>query len=282
MPTSAQSLIAKKQYLHATRTLVDGAQLANGPLGPIEGLSDLRTDLQQRTHLLYTRLIDEVHKHVYQLSTAETLSNFHRHGSTRNSHLGAASAAAAASPFQRNGVRRSAERAAANQKMRKVLADLSSQAAGYDIRNSELIENTDLLDADASFFIIVECLAQLQRMPDALDAIRAQIAGELGQLVQKTAAHINAVRPALVATELTQLQHPLLELIELVHSQFKQVAASHALLLKHFLSASQRHAAADVRPYAIAEYWEQAQLVVSVQIEEPVWRFRLCINYLYL
>lgn len=260
MPTAAQALIAKKQYLHATRTLVDGARLANGPLGPIEGLSDLRADLQQRSQLLYTRLIEELHKHVYQLSTAETLSNFHRHGSTRNSNF---SQTSAPSPFQRNGVRRSAERAAANQKMRRVLAELSAQGAAYDIRNSELIENTDLLDADASFFIIVECFAQLQRMPDAVEAVRQQIDGELRQVVQKTSAHILAVRPALVNTELTHVQHPLLELVGLVHAQFKLVAAAHALLLKHFLSAGQRHGVPDVRPYGLAAFWEQAQTVVS-------------------
>lgn len=269
MPAAAQTLIAKKQYLHATRTLVDGVRLANGPLGPIEGLSDLRTDLQQRSQLLYQRLIEELHKHVYQLSTAETLSNFHRHGSTRNSNFSQTSGSGGggggngASPFQRTGVRRSAERAAANQKMRRVLAELSSQGAAYDVRNSDLIENTDLLDADASFFIIVECMAQLQRMPDAVEAVRQQIDGELRQVVQKTSAHILAVRPALVNTELTHVQHPLLELIGLVHAQFKLVAAAHALLLKHFLSASQRHAVADVRPYGLAAFWEQAQTVVS-------------------
>lgn len=72
-----------------------------------------------------------------------------------------------------------------------------------------------------------------------------------------------AIRPNLVATELTHLQHPLLELLELLHSQFKIVAASHALLQKHFLSASQRHAVADVKLYSNTDFWAQAQSVVS-------------------
>lgn len=265
VPAAAQALITQKQYMHATRTLVDGQRLASGPLGPIEGLADLRTDLQQRTQLLYGRLIEELHKHVYQLSTAETLSNFHRHGSTRNSNFSTGSGNATSS-FQRNGIRRSAERAAANQRMRQILADLTSSSSAADIRAAEMIENTDLLDADASFFIIVECFAQLQRMPDAVAAIRAQIATELHQVVHRTGAHLMAVRRTLVATELTQLQHPLLELVGLVHAQFKLVAAAHALLLKHFLSASQRHAVGEVRAYAMADYWEQAQTVVSAVI----------------
>lgn len=82
-------------------------------------------------------------------------------------------------------------------------------------------------------------------------------------MVSKTTQHIVAVRPTLVATELTQLQHPLLELLELVYTQFKLIAAAHSLLLKHYLSAAQRHSVTDVRPYDINDYWTQAQAVVS-------------------
>lgn len=82
-------------------------------------------------------------------------------------------------------------------------------------------------------------------------------------MVNRTSAHILAIRKNLVATELTHLQHQLLELLELLHTQFKIVAASHALLLKHFLSATQRHVVADVKFYTTADLWTQAQIVVS-------------------
>lgn len=173
--STVQAFMNKKQYLHATKALNDGVQLANGPLSPIEGLSDLRLDLGQRSKQLYGKLIDELNKHIYQMSTAETLSNFHRHGSTRNSNFANLSATASAtvgghlSPFQRSGVRRSAERVAANQKMRKVLVEMTAQGNNFDLQKSDLVEDTDLLDEDASFFIIVECFAQLKRLPDALE-----------------------------------------------------------------------------------------------------------------
>lgn len=168
MPLQVQMFTTKKQYLHATKTLIKGLEMATGPLSPVEGLSDLRTDLQQRVKQLYTKLIDELHKHLYQLSTVETLTNFHRHGSTRNSNFNTPSASSiAASPFQRNGMRRSAERAEANQKMRKILFELSQ--GGFDLSKTELIEDTDLLDSDASFFIIVECFSLLKRVPESME-----------------------------------------------------------------------------------------------------------------
>lgn len=150
--------------------LNEGVQLANGPLSPIEGLSDVRQDLKLRGNQLFAKLIEEVNKHIYQMSTAETLSNFHRHGSTRNSNV-ATGGGRPSSPFQRNGVRRSAERAAANQKMRKVLVELTAQGNAFDLKKSEFVENMDLMDEDASFFIIVECFAQLKRLPEALEVV---------------------------------------------------------------------------------------------------------------
>lgn len=80
----------------------------------------------------------------------------------------------------------------------------------------------------------------------------------------KTTQHILIIRPTLVTTELTQLQHPLLELLELVYAQFKLIASAHGLLLKHYLSAAQRHSVTDARPYDISDFWTQAQAVVSV------------------
>lgn len=57
--------------------------------------------------------------------------------------------------------------------------------------------------------------------------------------------------------------HPLLELIELTYKQFKLIADAHAMLLKNYLSVTQRHSIV-VKPYDIADYWTQAQAVVSL------------------
>lgn len=96
-----------------------------------------------------------------------------------------------------------------------------------------------------------------------LQTIKSQIQSELLDLVTKTTKHILAIRTNLVNTELTQVQHPLLELLDLVYTQFKLIAGAHGLLLKHYLSAAQRHTISDVKPYDIADFWTQAQAVVS-------------------
>ena len=150
--------ITDKQYLHATKTLIQSLELLNGPLSTVDGLFDLRQDLEGRIKQLNDKLIKELNVHLYQLSTTDTLTNFQRQGSTRNSNY--------ASPFQRTKMRRSVERAEANAKMRKILFEMSQ--TGFQLETAELIKNTDLLDADSTFFIIIECFALLKKCPELL------------------------------------------------------------------------------------------------------------------
>lgn len=159
VPSLVQSYITKRQYLHATKTLIQSLDVATGSLSSVEGLNDLRNELELRMNQLYLKLVKELNRHLYQISTNEILSNFHRQGSARTSNL--------SSPFQRNNMRRSVERAEANSKMRKILFEMSQ--TGFDLEKTDFIQDTDLLDSDSSFFIIVECFSLMQKCPDSLE-----------------------------------------------------------------------------------------------------------------
>lgn len=257
-----QSYTNKRHYLHATQVLVKAIDLSHGRLRDVEGLSDLRQDLDNRKNQLYLKMIEELNRHLYQLSTADTLSNFQRRASsTRRSDNNLVS------PFQRNVMRRSTERAEANAKIRKALFEM---AQGFDVEKTEVIDNSELLDTDLSrsYFIgiIVECFALLRKIPDSLEALRTQIQPELLAIVTRTTQHLVSILAAegsLNQQPLDDQTHPLLELLGLVHKQFKLVANAHTLLLKNYLSVTQRHGIV-VKPYDIADFWGQAQAVVSI------------------
>lgn len=117
VPTQVVSFLNKKQYLHATKTLMTAIQLSNTTLKEVEGISELRSDFENKRNLIYAKLTSELNKHLYQSSTSSIFTNFQRQGSTRGSNL--------ASPFQRNIIRRSAERVEANTKARKALFEIS-------------------------------------------------------------------------------------------------------------------------------------------------------------
>lgn len=245
--------------------LTSAIALGNGRLRDVEGLNDLRNDLNARRDHLYTKLIEELNKHLYQASTSDTISSFQRIGSsTRNN------SANYISPFQRNNIRRSTERAEANSKVRRALFEMSQ---GFDVDKTEIIEDPELLDTDlnTSYFvgIIVECFALLRKVPESLDTIRGQIQPELLTIVQRTTQHLLT----LMATDVTsntndKSVHPLLDLIDLICKQFKLIAAAHQLLLKNYSNVLQRHAITAAKPYDIAEYWTQAQAVLQLLLTD--------------
>lgn len=264
VPSKVQSYSNKRHYLHATKVLVKAIDLSNGRLRDVDGLSDLRQDLDNRKNQLYLKMIAELNRHLYHLSTSEVLSNFQRHGSSTrrsdNNNL--------MSPFQRNVMRKSTERAEANAKVRKALFEM---AQGFDVDKTEVIDDSELLDIDlsTSYFIgiIVECVALLKKVPESFDAIRSQIQPELLTIVTRTTQHLVAMTTADGSSLQIDVQnHPLLELLNLIHKQFKLIANSHNLLLKNYLNVTQRHGIV-VKPYDIAEYWGQAQAVVSLVLE---------------
>lgn len=273
VPSKVQSYTNKRHYLHATKVLVKAIDLSNGRLRDVEGLADLRQDLDNRKNQLYMKMIEELNRHLYHSSTAETLSNFQRRASsTRRSdnHL--------VSPFQRNVMRRSTERAEANAKIRKALFEM---AQGFDVEKTEVIEDSELLDADLSrsYFIgiIVECFALLKKIPDSLDALRLQIQPELLGIVTRTTQHLVAILTADGSINKMQSvsdgqEHPLLELLGLVHKQFKLVANAHNLLLKNYLNVTQRHGVV-IKPYDIADYWGHAQAVVCISYKTMIVTF---------
>lgn len=89
---------------------------------------------------------------------------------------------------------------------------------------------------------------------------------ELSAVVTRTTQHLVTMNKTLPieANGEKIAGHPLLELVELTYKQFKLIADAHAMLLKNYLSVTQRHNII-VKAYDIAEYWTQAQAVVSEQ-----------------
>lgn len=118
VPAQVVSFLNKKQYLHATKTLVTAITLSKTTLREVEGISELRHDFENKRNLIYSKLLEELNKHLYHSSTSSIFTNFQRQGSTRGSNI-------VASPFQRNIIRRSAERVEANTKARKALFEIS-------------------------------------------------------------------------------------------------------------------------------------------------------------
>lgn len=252
VPTKVAAFSSKRQYLHAAKVLTDAITTAEKPLLSVEGLSDLRSDMQVRKDQLYTKLHEELSRQLYKSSTKEIMNAFQRQNSNRAN-------GGSNSNFQRNFARRSTDRAEANAKVRKALMDMSQ---GFDLKTSEAVEDADLIDPDLSmtYFIsiIVECFAMMKKVPESIDEIKCKIQNELLEIVQITTAQMISLNVA----NLEKDKHPVLCLLEILFKQFKAVAQTHALLLKNYLSVLQKYSIT-TNMYDLGDFWQQAQQVVS-------------------
>lgn len=254
VPSNVTNYIAKKHYLHATKSLTYAIHLGEGPLRDVDGLNDLRNDLEVKKNQLYAKLIDEMIKLLYHTSTMDALTNFHRQGSGRGSNFGA-------SPFQRNVLRRSAERAEANQKVKRALFEMTQK---FDVDKTEIIDSSDLADPELNLTyyigIIVECFGLLKKVPDSIETIKLQMQPELLAIVTKTTQHL------LTINQDTQ-QHPLLNLLESLFNQFKLIANAHQIALKSYQNVMQRYSI-NYKRYDTIELWLQAQSVLQLVLTD--------------
>ncbi|XP_055693526.1 exocyst complex component 4 [Lutzomyia longipalpis] len=259
VPSIVTAYTTKRQYLHATKALTSAIELGEGALREVEGLNDLRHDLEMRKNQLYAKLLEELAKYLYHVNTQEFLLGFQRQGSGRSSTY-------AASPFQRNPLRKSAERAESNSKVRRALFEMQ-QGGAFDVDKTEILEDGEMVDAElnSTYYIgiITECFALLNKVPQSLETIQVQMQSELGLIVTRTTQHIVALGPPLPTPEGQPAPpHPLIELLDLLFKQFKIVAETHSLLLKNYTHIIQRYKLS-AKNYDIVDYWAQAQIVLQ-------------------
>ncbi|KAH8336426.1 hypothetical protein KR059_010030 [Drosophila kikkawai] len=252
VPQRVVSYTAKRQYLHASKALTDALATLNGPLQAVEGLSDLRADLQTRRQQLYQRLHEELVSQVYTNSANEAFSTFQRSNSSRLN-----------SSFTRGiGARRSTDRIEANARVRKALAEM---AQNFDLDKAEVIEDADLIypELSMSYFvaIIVESFGMLHKVPDSLETLRVQIQTELLNVVRQTTQQLS------LSGE-TGEGNPLLMLLEIIFKQFKAIAKTHTLLLKNYLSVGQKYSVVGPQPYDLTDFWAQAQSVLQLLLTD--------------
>lgn len=245
--TKFAASLQKRHYLKATKMLMSSMDIAEGQLKHVDGLEDLRRDLANKKVQLYARLVEEMNKHIYHSSTAEVLSNFQRNNSARisSNHV---------QPFQREKMRKSADRIEANNKAKRALLEISQNGfVQEDLGELILLEvllelkisisiaedDTTLLDPDINsvYFIgiIVESFALLHKVPESVETVKVQMQFELLAIVEKTTRYIIDLKARKVDFDV-----PFLELLDLLFKQFQLISEAHQLTLKNYSNVIKR------------------------------------------
>ncbi|XP_039281822.1 exocyst complex component 4 [Nilaparvata lugens] len=275
VPSQLASYLARKHYLHATQLLVS---LDNVSLKGADGLSDLRVELHNKTQALHTKLLEELNDQLYVQSTQDVLvSRLQRQGSGGR---GERRESTTVTPVQAMMKREHSSASLQSQSQgntpnaRKML-DFS----GYDskMEMSDLIEDVDQpdpeKDSDHFMAIIIECLALLNKLPEAVENLRSTMHSQLVALVDRTTqsclsqASVTSVTQGTIAvTSSPGVTSPpgvmLLELLQVLIDQFKMAAAQHRTVLALLVKSARAHHV-HISLYSLTDYWAQVQATLQ-------------------
>ncbi|RZF42554.1 hypothetical protein LSTR_LSTR016940 [Laodelphax striatellus] len=262
VPSRLASYLAHKHYLHATQLLVS---LDNVSLKGADGLADLRAELHNKTQALHTKLLEELSHQLYVQSTEEvvTAGRLQRQGSDLLTRK------LIANELKHVDIKISPNK----YKNRRIRVTSTANRSACDLRGItdviDLIEDVDQpdpeKDSDHFMAIIIECLALLNKLPEAVEDVRSSMHSHLLALIERTTqACLSQAVPGVGGQPggAAMTSSPLLELLQLLIEQFKLVAANHrtalALLIR---SARARHV--HITLYSLTDYWAQVQATLQ-------------------
>lgn len=169
-----KKLIEKKQYLTATKLLVESTNNLNNSLKNVEALKEIRTDLDNCQDQIYDALIEELHKSLYVEPLSICIENFQKSNQqlANGQHLRKISVIEMLSP-------------AVNKYQPKRKNSINPTAVlNFDVTDD--ISNLDNFDPIKFISILVQCLNLLDKIEDAIQIIKDRTETELMNVVKRT------------------------------------------------------------------------------------------------
>ncbi|KAI4457823.1 exocyst complex component 4 [Holotrichia oblita] len=252
IPIKVQTHLSKKEYLHATKLLVEAANLGKDNLEGIEGIKELKTDIEQKKEELHLILLNELKQQIY-IKTSQHVLSLSRQSSQKEGGLN--------SQFRRsNEFRMSSRRNISRRIFQDTPVKFQGKFDEFDIEEDLFVLSQE---NDPSHFvaILVKCLALLDRVPYAVDILKSDMKSELLNIAQRTTIFINDFKNYRDDGEQNKLSL-LVEFMQTLFEQFRQVAHAHSLLLRCFQRAITAHKI-DVKLYDMHMYWTQVQFVIQ-------------------
>ncbi|ELT88409.1 hypothetical protein CAPTEDRAFT_172210 [Capitella teleta] len=259
-----QMYIEKKQYLHATDLLVKSTAVLEGDLASVEALKEVRGELKIKRDELYETLINELNKQLYIKSVSSVVKGFQRQGSLRQSHRSDKVS------YLKVALKQSALNSDSDSSNLNHLQTVSLDEISATQNITEDL-NVDPESNPVYFLsILIESLAMLKRMPEAVDGLRTQIRSGLLTIVQRASQQV-ADNAYLEGEEIGQQYQPqfLLELLELVFKQFRIVARVHDIVLANMKRV--KNSSSDLGDFCLydsVEVWVKVQSVLEVFLSD--------------
>ena len=287
-----KKLIEKKQYLTATKLLVESSNNLATSLKNVEALKEIRNDLDNCQDQIYDALIEELHRSLYVEPLSVCIENFQRSAGSQTN--GAQSRKVSVVDMLSPALNR-------YQPKRKNSYNL---AAALNFDATEDITSLDSIDPIRFIAILVQCLNLLDKTEDAIQIIKDRTETELMNVVKRTGSmmlekmkekqpirpsakhHLNTwsyklnlslpctLRCNAILTNPDHSAYLLNDLCHLLFEQFRTVAQLHEQMLIPMFkriealqnspekNKSKQQVNFDV--YSMAEIWNKIQQVLNI------------------
>lgn len=243
VPNRLSNHLLHKQYLHATKLLIEAVTLGKDTLEGVESLKELSQDLEQKKKQLHLQLLQELDHQLYMKPSQHILALRRQESGREN--------------FLNTSLQRGTELRLSARNRQKIEIHVGKSEDILDIEE-DLTESHPDENSPHFMAILVKCLALLDKLPFCVSEIQEHMSLALLNIVRKTTQHImdfsrqNEVDQKLALTEL----------VKILFDQFKQVAQAQANWLKIVEKAASVHKIS-IKTYNMGFYWTQVQVVVS-------------------
>ena len=201
--------MSQKKYLEATQSLERSLTRLDGGLKSVEGLSEIKEVLVNQKETLYSKLLEDLSKQIFTESTWEVLKSkqdqtpFQRTASNQGSR---GSKRGSGTPLSGSGRKKSeldsrpgsGRRPERDARVRMLIQRGNNPGSGIQkmltlIQEEEfekIVKNPKLADLSEGpshvVVIDIECLALLNQLPAAVDAIKSDLLNELQMIVTRS------------------------------------------------------------------------------------------------
>ena len=282
LPEKINSQMAKKEFLDATRSLTISLELLQGTLKDVEALNEVKGELENRKTLLYNRLMEDLTSQLYEESTWDVLqlqrvgstrdNPFERAGSGRNSSGKRGSQGQTPKSKMRDGSGKGSGRKTGEQlKARRLLLETGNSSGALLTPAEEDEWNKILSDPESadpsqgpahSILINMECLVMLNKLPEAVETLNADLQKQLFKILTNTSQQLAE------SGRYPQGDKRLLsQLFSAVVSQLQRVVEAHRLAAVAAARSVTRHKTESAR-LDIAEIWSKVQSVIQVLLTD--------------
>ena len=269
VPDKLDALCRSKHFKTAAETLVQSIDILESKLDGVEALKDLRNDIAARKETLKSQLIDELHGCIYfkaplTFNEDDIITKPDKFGTLPT----------AMSPFRQQSIKthtRSRSQTAVALEHQMSLANFIPKPVEEE--SIDVTEDVSNLNPEEDLphymAILVEALYTLDAIPNALEALKCRMLGEMKLIIQRSSTEVR--ERAEMGGELSpdQNQPSLLKmLLDTAFKKYKSVARAHRVVLKRLDILEKKKNLDNLYLYNIVVVWNDIQRVVMRMLQD--------------